>query len=203
MKPVIIASLDAEEAQKISETIPKDHKVAIIESSNQLKILLNISAMVILDDSFREQYGLEFFRSLLKDPHPPILTLAPIDDVRTIVDIMEIGLYFIPKVPDYQKLLRLTAKTILDQIDEQEQLQKSVLDLKQRVAELEKAAGEESENLNRKAAPEAKPHEVKTSILDEIVFVFKRGEIKLPTIPRISIKVSGDDGSRCEPPDYR
>jgi len=188
MKPVIVASKDAKEAQKISEIIAKDHKVAIIESSNRLKILLNISAMVILDHSFYEQYGLSFFRSLLKNPHPPFLMLIPVHDIQTIVDIMEIGMHFTPKVPDYQKLLRLTANNILDQINEQEQRQKSVLDLKKRVEELEKAASEEKNGLHRKASPEAKPHEVKSSILDEIVFVFNRGEIKLPTLPQIGIK---------------
>ncbi len=188
MKPVIIASADAKEAQKISETIPEGHKVAIIESSDQLKILLNISAMVIFDHSFHEQHGLEFSRSLLKFPHPPFLMLTPIDDIRTIVDIMEIGVHLIPKVPDYQKVLRFTVNNILDQINEREQLQESVLSLEQRVAQLEKAASKERKSLNGKAAPEAEPHEIKTSILDEIVFVFKRGEIKLPTIPRIGIK---------------
>lgn len=188
MKPVIVASTDVKEAQKIIEIIPKDHKVAIIETSNRLKILLNVSVMVILDHSFYEQYGLEFFRSLLKNPHPPFLILTPIDDIQIIVDIMEIGMRFIPKVQDYQKLLRLTANSILDQIDEQEQQQERVSNLTQRVEELEKAASEERESLNSKASPETKPHEVKTSILDEIVFVFKRGEIELPTLPQISIK---------------
>lgn len=188
MKPVIVASTNGKEAQKISEIIAKDHKVAIIESSNRLRILLNISAMVILDHSFYEQYGLMFFRNLLKNPHPPFLMLTPIVDIQTIVDIMEIGMRFIPKVPDYQKLLRLTANNILDQINEQEQRQKSVLNLKQRVEELEKAASAERNGLNRKASPETKPHEVKSSILDEIVFVFNRGEIRLPTLPQIGIK---------------
>ncbi len=188
MKPVIVASTDGKEAQKIIESIPNDHKVAIIESSNRLKILLNISTMVILGRSFYEQYGKDFFRSLLKNHHPPFLMLTSVDDIQTIVDIMEIGMHFIPKVPDYQKLLRLTAKNILDQIDEQEQQQKSILNLKQRVEELEKAASEEKKSPNSKASPEAKPHKVKTSILDEIVFVFQRGEIELPTLPQISIK---------------
>jgi len=188
MKPIIVACTDGKEAQKIREIIPKDHKVAIVESSNRLVILLNVSAMVILDHSFYEQYGLKFFRSLLKNPHSPFLMLTPLDDIQTIVDIKEIGMRFIPKVPDYQKLLRLTVNNILDQINEQEQLQQSVLKLKQRVEELEKEPSEKRNRLNRKASPEVKPHEVKSSILDEIIIVFKRGGIELPTLPQMGIK---------------
>ncbi len=188
MKPVIVASTDGQEAQKISEIIAKDHKVAVIESSNRLGKLLNVAAMVILDLSFYEQYGLQFFRNLLKNPHPPFLMLTPPDDIQTISDITEIGMRFIPKVPDYQKLLGLTANNILDQINEQEQLQQSVLNLKQRVEELEKAAAEESSRPNKKVAQEAQPHEVQSSVLDEIIFVFKRGEIELPTLPQMGIK---------------
>ena len=150
MKPVIIASADVKEAQKISENIPKNHKVAIIESSNQLRILLNISALVILDHSFHKQYGLEFFRSLLKTPHPPFLLLTPIDDIQTIVEIMEIGVHLIPKVPDYGKVLHLAAKHILDQIDERERLQRSLVSLEQRVVELEKTVERERENWTRR-----------------------------------------------------
>lgn len=188
MKPVIVACTDGKEAQKISDIITKDHKVAIIESSNRLGKLLNVAAMVILDHSFYEQYGLQFFRSLLKNPHPPFLMLTPLDDIQTITDIMEIGMRPIPKVPDYHQLLGLTAKNILDQINKQEDLQQSVLNLKQRVEELEKAAGEESNRPNRKTSQEAQPHEVKESVLDEIIFVFKRGEIELPTLPQMGIK---------------
>jgi putative nucleotidyltransferase with HDIG domain len=188
MKPVIVACTDGKEAQKISESIAKNRKVAIIESSNRLGILLNVAAMVILDHSFYEQYGLKFFRSLLENPHPPFLMLTPPDDIQTIVDIVEIGMHPIPKVPDYQKLLRLNANNILDQSNEQEQLQQSVLSLKQRVEELEKAASEETNRLKRKASSDAKPHDVKSSVLDEIVFVFKRGEIELPTLPQMGIK---------------
>ena len=57
MKPVFIASTDSNEAEKISEIFTKEQKVAIIESSNRLRAILNASAMVILDHSFYEKYA--------------------------------------------------------------------------------------------------------------------------------------------------
>ncbi len=188
MKPVFIASTDSQEAQKISEIFTQEHKVAIIESSNRLRALLNAGAMVILGHSFYEKYGLEYLRGLLKNPHPPVLMIAPPDDTQVMVDIMEIGIHFIPKVPDYQKLLRLIVNNTLSQIQEQEQLKRNALSLQLRVEELEKAGSEQDDRQNGESYPEPKPHEVKVNMLDEIIFVFKRGEIELPTLPQMGIK---------------
>ena len=143
MKPVFIVSTDSDEAKKISEIFFIVQKVAIIESSNWLRAILNASAMVILDHSFYAKYGLEYFKGLLKNPHPPVLMIAPPDDTQVMVDIMEIGIRFIPKVPDYQKLLGLIANNTLSQVQEQEQLKQNVLSLQLRVEELEKAGSEQ------------------------------------------------------------
>jgi len=188
MKPVFIASIDSEEAQKISEIFTKEQKVAIIESSNRLRAILNASAMVILEHSFYAKYGLEYFKGLLKKPHPPVLMIAPPDDIQVMVDIMEIGIRFIPKVPDYQKLLRLIVNNTLSQVQEQEQLKQNVLSLQLRVEELEKAGSEQDDRQNGESDPETKPPEEKDNILNEIIFVFKRGEIELPTLPQFGIK---------------
>lgn len=188
MKPVFIASIDSKEAQKISEIFTKEQKVAIIESSNRLRAILNASAMVILEHSFYAKYGLEYFKGLLKKPHPPVLMIAPPDNIQVMVDIMEIGIRFIPKVPDYQKLLRLIVNNTLSQVQEQEQLKQNVLSLQLRVEELEKAGSEQDDRQNGESDPETKPPEEKGNILDEIIFVFKRGEIELPTLPQFGIK---------------
>ncbi|MBU0698747.1 MAG: HDOD domain-containing protein, partial [Proteobacteria bacterium] len=125
---------------------------------------------------------------LLEGPHPPFLMLTPPDDIRTIVDIVEIGIGYIPKVPEYQKLLGLTANNTLAQLKENEQLKQNVLSLKQRVEELEKAQSEQRESTKGNSFPKTRLLDEKTNILDEIIVVFKRGEIELPTLPLMSIK---------------
>ena len=102
--------------------------------------------------------------------------LAPPGDIQTMIEIMEIGMHYIPKIPDYQKLLGLAVNNTLAQINEQEQLKQTIVTLQESVKELESSEIEE------------KAHKVKTNILDEIVFVFKRGEIELPTLPQMSIR---------------
>lgn len=188
MKPVLIASTDSQEAAKISESLPQDQKVAIIESPNRLGRLVKESAMVIVDYGFYERYGLEFFKGLFKNPHPPFLMLAPPDDSQTMVAIMEIGMRYIPRVSEYQNLLRQAAKDTLSLISEQEQLKQTVLTLQRCIQELEDAEREETADLEGEASPDPKPHEVDAKILNEIIFVFKRGAIELPTLPQMSIK---------------
>ncbi len=188
MKLVLIASTDSIEAEKISNTLPQDQKAAIIQSTDQLASLSNGSAIVIVDHNFYEQYGLDFFKGILKDPHPPFIMLAPPDDIQTMVEIMELGMRFIPKIPDYQKLLGLAVNNTLAQISEQEQLKKTIVTLQKSLKELEIKEREEKAQAERQSSFEKKPHEVKTNILDEIVFVFKRGEIELPTLPQMSIR---------------
>jgi putative nucleotidyltransferase with HDIG domain len=188
MKLVLIATTDSQEAQKISEILPKDQKAAIVESSKMLGSLIDESAMVIVDYGFYEQLGMDFFKDLLKNPHPPFLMLAPPDDTQTMVEIMETGIGYIPKVPDYQNLLRLTASDMLSQIHENEQLKQTVLTLENRLKELGSAPSEEAAGPEEEPSPEPEPHEPDAKILNEIVFVFKRGEIELPTLPQMSIK---------------
>jgi putative nucleotidyltransferase with HDIG domain len=187
MKIVIVASTNSKEAQKISGVIPQDHKVAIIESSDKLKSLINSSSMLILDHSFYEKCGLAFFKELLKHPAPPIFMLAPPNDTLAIVKIMEIGIHYIPKIPGYPKLLSVTAKNALAQIHQQELLNQNVSRLEQRVKELE-TAGNGEKQIPDKSSEAEKAKEEKSNILDEIVFVFKRGEIELPALPQMGIK---------------
>jgi len=188
MKPVLIVSTDSKEAQKISESLPQDQKAAIIESPNRLGRFVNEFAIVIVDHRFYKQYGLDFFKALFKNPHSPFLMLAPPEDIQTMVEIMEIGMGYIPKVPDYQKLLSLTVNDTLSQIHEKEQLKQNIVTLQKRVNELENAEKEETAEPEEEASQEPEPHETDGKILNEIIFVFKRGGIELPTLPQMSIK---------------
>ena len=191
MKPVLIASTDSQEAQKISESVPRDQKAAIIESSNRLGRLVKESAMVIVDYGFYERYGPDFFKDLFKNPHPPFLMLVPPDDIQTMVEIMEIGIGYIPKVPDYQKLLSLAANNTLSQIHEQEQLKQTIVTLQKSVRKLENAESEETTGPEGEVFKETKPHEVNVNILDEIIIVFK-GRDRTAHASPFEHKISGN-----------
>lgn len=181
MKPVFIACTDAEEAQQISDALGENLSVATIDTSHKLGRILNVAGLIILDYGFYEQYGHSFFINLFRNYHPPCLMLVPPDDIRTMSEIIKIGIRHIPKAPGYEKLLNLTVKAVLDQTHEHERLEKSVRTLKQRVLELGKTG---SRPLTQEKAA---PREAQASILNELVFVFKRGEIELPALPQLSM----------------
>ena len=180
MKPVIVASVDSNEAQEIKRVLENSHEVNVVNSADMLENLMNDSEIVILDHSFYEQYGLDFLMDLFTNPHPQFFMLSPPEEIDAIVKTMEIGIQYIPKVPDYQKLLSVAANNALKQIHEQEQLRHIITGLTRRVDELSSHKGQ--------LFPGERPHEAKANMLDEVVFVFKRGEIELPAIPALSLK---------------
>ena len=66
---------------------------------------------------------------------------------------------------------------------EKEEMEKTILALKKRALELEERLAANGQD-NGQAPPEG----TSTDILEEIVFVFKRGEISLPSPPQVGIK---------------
>jgi len=188
MKPVSIACTDSKELQKIGAALSQELRVAGIDSPNKLGRLINKSAMVIVDYDFYKKYGQEFFQALFKNPHPPFLMLVPPEDTETIAESTEVGMRHIPKVPEYHRLLSLTVDNVLNQAQEQEELKQNVLSLKQRVKELEKAESKGIKVQTGEPHSETRPHKVESDVLDNIVLVFKRGEIELPTLPEMSLK---------------
>ena len=68
---------------------------------------------------------------------------------------------------------------------EKEEMEKTILALKQKALELEEQLAAEGKGDSQKAAPNSGTD---ASILDEIIIVFKRGEINLPSPPQIGIK---------------
>jgi HD-like signal output (HDOD) protein len=88
--------------------------------------------------------------------------------------------------PTYQELERKVKdleKQTLERKRSEQTLKQTIITLKERVDELEERLG-----ATREDAARSSPAETAVDILDEIIFIFKRGEINLPSPPQISIK---------------
>jgi HD-like signal output (HDOD) protein len=182
MKPVLVASMNSAEAQEIGETINREYKVAFVESPKELLGHLGESGLVVLDSSFKEQYGEDFFKGVLKKSRLPVLMLTPPDDVKGAIQAMRAGASnYVVKVGDYHQVLNLSIQAALERFSQQEQMKQAITALKKQVDELERRP-------NVAGGQGAQTSFQETNILDEIVFVFKRGEINLPSPPHISIK---------------
>lgn len=184
MKSVLIASRNSAEVRELKETISQEYNVSVITSPNKVDDHLKKYGLVLLDHTFTEYYGEDFLMGVLRKSYLPVLMLTPPDDVKGAIETMRVGTCnYIVKVGDYHKVLNLSIRQAIEKFDEQDQMKQTIITLKKRVNELEErvgAAGEED--------VQASPPGTSTSILDQIVFIFKRGEINLPSPPQITIK---------------
>jgi HD-like signal output (HDOD) protein len=182
MKPVLIASTNPAEAREIGETISREYDVAFVESPKELINHLAESGLVVLDSSFKEHYGEDFLNGILKKSLLPVLMLTPPDDVKGAIQAIRAGASdYVVKVGDYHQILNLSIQAASERFSQQERMKQAITALKKQVDGLKrrpKVAGEQG----------AQTALQEKDILDEIVFVFKRGEIELPSPPHMSIK---------------
>ena len=184
MKSVLIASRNSAEVRELKETISQEYNVSVITSPNKVDDHLKKYGLVLLDHTFTEYYGQDFLMGVLRKSYLPVLMLTPPDDVKGAIETMRVGTCnYIVKVGDYHKVLNLSIRQAIEKFDEQDQMKQTIITLKKRVNELEERVGASGEEDGQ-----ASPPETSTSILDQIVFIFKRGEINLPSLPQITIK---------------
>jgi HD-like signal output (HDOD) protein/DNA-binding NarL/FixJ family response regulator len=184
MKPVLIASSTPAEARELKETISQEYNVSVITSPTIVDQRLKKYGLVLFDHGFTEYYGEDFLMGVLRKSYLPVLMLTPPDDVKGAIEAMRVGTCnYIVKVGDYHKVLNLSIKQAIEKFDEQDQVKQTIITLNKRVNELEErlgAAGKED--------VQTSPPGTSTNILDQIIFIFKRGEINLPALPQITIK---------------
>ena len=192
MKSVLIANSDFAEAHEQKKTISQEFNVSVIASPKELDDHLDKSDLVLLDLNFTEYSGIDFLMKILKESYLPVLTLTPLDDAKAAIEAMRVGAYnYIVKVGDYHEILNLSIKEAIDRFNEREQMKQTIIDLKNRVNELEGQLGIAGKEDVQTSPPETRPPETapaKTNIVEEIISRFKRGDINLPSLPQINIR---------------
>ena len=184
MKPVLIACRNLAEARELKETVSQEYNVSVITSPNKPDDHLKKYGLVVLDHNFTEYYGEDFLMGILRKSYLPVLMLTPPDDVKGAIEAMRVGTCnYIVKVGDYHKVLNLSIKQAIEKFNDQEQMKQTIAILKKRVNELEECPGAAG-----KEDVQASPPGTSTNILDQIIYIFKRGEISLPALPQITIK---------------
>ena len=186
MDSVIIASKNKDEAQLIHEAIKKEYNVTQISSPENFEENKNGTKLILLDQDFTESNGLDFLSSISKNSNTPIIYLAGPDDVKTAREAMKRGANnVILKVPNYCQLLDLLTKKAITEFSDKQKLFRGIRILKKKVDDFENTENGD----NKKAKSESDSDEsTDGTILEQIMFVFRRGEIDLPSPPQIGIK---------------
>ena len=126
--------------------------------------------LVLLDLSLPDSQGLDAFaKTYAKAPQVPIILLTNLDDEALELEAVHTGAQdcLVKGQVDSNLLVRAIRFAI-----ERKRAEEARLD----------AAGEEEQDV------QTSPPGTSTSILDQIIFVFKRGEINLPSPPQITVK---------------
>ena len=185
MKPVFIVTINRDEVRKITEALDDEFSVFIIEAPKELVDHIEESSLLIIDQSFVEQHGQDRLVKILKKYRLPVLMLTPPDNVKGAIEAMRAGVcnYYVAKAGDYYQVLNIATKAAIDAFNKQQETNNTIITLKKRVAELEKHVRATDKQDVQRSSPE-----IQTEILDKISFVFKRGEVDLPSHPQIAVK---------------
>lgn len=189
MNSIVIASKDMGEAQGIKESLDNDQDVAIVSSEEEIGQYLKTTKLLLLDHTFNEKIDTPLLINIITKAPFPVLFLTAPNDGDYAIEAMKHGAWnFIVKSGDYHPLLKHTIQRALDDFNEKRKMKQTIVALKKQVDELENQLQAEEEKPATNESLENESDESKANILEQIIFVFKRGEIDLPSPPQIAIK---------------
>jgi len=181
MKAILIACTDSGESRIMMDTIGQSYSVNVTNSAKGLAEHISKSALLAIDSSFTDSFGMDYLFGIVRQAQRPVLVLVPPDGITDAMEAVRVGAAnYVVKTNGYKNVLNLSIEVAMDRFKEQQQAKDVISSLQKRIEELETSSGSD-------AAPGAAPA-TEANILDEIVFIFKRGEINLPSPPQISIK---------------
>ena len=183
MTSILFANMGHEEDLRIKEAFGNDYDVAIVKSPGELNGRGANQDLVLLDHLFVERYGVDSMTGLMeKSPIPVIFLSSPEDSDGALKTLEQLGsANCIVKTGDYYPLIDYAVRYELERCARERKMKQAIFTLKKRIDELE----EESIKSETDTAP---PKDINVDMLEQIVFIFKRGEIDLPSHPRLSQK---------------
>lgn len=182
MNSVVIANGSDSECEKIKSVLRDDYDVRVMTSKERPIDLERNCDLILLDHNFTEDSGIDFLSEVLSKIHVPVLMVTSPDDPRCAIEAIRLGAYnYLVKTAGYYDLLHYSIKEAIEKFNEREEMKRTILALKNRVAELEK----HMEGGDAGRADESSGEE-KATLIEAITTRFKRGEINLPSYPKIN-----------------
>lgn len=180
MRSILVFKGDSTKAQDVLKAVGPDYRVSVISSPKELDEFPGGPDVLLLDleASERDVTG-HLLDHVRKSPFPIILLTAAADgrSIGEAIDRVR-SCSYVTTTGDYAPVLQALIRRAIEQATEKRRLHQAILALKQRLDETEKRFAGESE----KTAGQ----DTKGNILEEIIFVFKRGEIELPSHPKMA-----------------
>ncbi len=184
MKSVVVANSSDSECKKIKDVLSQDYDVRVMTSKDQSIDLEENCDLILLDHNFTEDSGIDFLSNVLSKIHVPVLMVTSPDEPRCAIEAVRLGAYnYLVKTVGYYDLLNYSIKEAIDKFNEREEMKRTIMALKTKVTELENLLGSGGAGLADDPSSEEK-----ATLIEAITSRFKRGEINLPSYPKINIE---------------
>lgn len=199
MKKVLIANADLEETQKLHEIIGQNFEVVTIGRPEELPRDLQGFNLALVDFNISEAYGMNILTDILNQSYIPILILAPPDNPKYAAEALKMGASnYIIKTDQYYDVINILVLDTIRKFEQRSQMIRTIIDLKKRISELENQIAseknsnkipnkvkEEQRSVFENAPPAPKSRKM---AFNDVVNRLKRGEINLPTPPKMQIQ---------------
>lgn len=183
-KNILLCFSVQDELERIHQLLKNQYSLIVISSPDELLRSPMADALVLLDWEFVEQHSISLSKALKGTQSQAILYVdspSSHDDTK-ILQELDIS-YVLTKHENDTPFILYTIQKAFDVFSYHKKMVQSLLQYKNQVDKTR----QELESARDKLA-QASTATQKTDILEEIIYVFKRGEIELPSHPKLSIK---------------
>jgi HD-like signal output (HDOD) protein/ActR/RegA family two-component response regulator len=186
MKSVFAIFNESEETGLLKETIAREFSINVITSFNDLNdTKLNEADIALIDQDISQPPVRDILKRILETSYLPVILLANSDNAIGAIDAIRDGAYnYLIKTKDCHQIINLVIKDAINKSSEKAEMRQTIVDLKKRVGELE----EKLSKAGIKDTMVSSAENTKGGIIDDVVDSLKRGEINLPSLPKIEIE---------------
>lgn len=201
MKRVLIANSQPVEAEELKKYIQRYFHVSIISEPSQMKKNQQAFDLVLIDHNFTINAGMDFLMKVLRKKSLPILMLTPADDPQCAIAALRAGAFnYLVKTSHYFQFINIAIDDAIRKFNETKRLKETISDLRKKLKAVEKKTGlkimlpkSSSATVSSKvksdiAEPEKPEPKKEINLVEEIISRFKKGDVNLPTLPKISLQ---------------
>ncbi|MCP4020321.1 MAG: HDOD domain-containing protein [Desulfobacteraceae bacterium] len=192
MKTILIANSDPNESSKQKEVLQRYFQVITIFKPEEIKKIKPDIDLLVLDSNFTNDSGIDFLKDYV-DTLSPILMLTSDNDPTCAVEAIREGAFnYLVKTKNYLKIISITIQDAVNKYTEKQDLKDTIKDLLARLKGFEEQDGNNGKDGDPKSykylpdseGDDSVPQQ-EINLVDEIITRFKKGEINLPTLPKI------------------
>ena len=193
-KNILIANSNTSESSEILETLKADCNALSITSTTEYDPKKHGCDLLLLYTNFTKDQGLDFILEVTSRNPMPILTIADIEDQKSVVKAIQAGAFnYLIKTSNYLEILPYAIGEALRKFAEIEEFKRTITIMSERITKLEtqlNLGGLSSKSTEAAGHTQATGQKERNPLIDEIVNRFRKGDINIPAYPEINIKLA-------------